>query len=343
MWTFVTACTDISDGGLHGKTGTLRANPYQGTLDIYRRGFLRTEPGVRHFMYADGTPFFYLGDTHWSMPMEPFEEMFTRVVDTRVAQGFTVYQSQPLGAKYQFADGLGEADLPGLQDLDRRFKYIAGAGLVHANAQLFFPPEISKPCYTDAYLKKLCRMWVARFGHYPVLWTSGQEVDNDFYFDRGDQNGFDAKSNPWKKVLAWVHEYDPYRHPGTATLEFLGGKPEPETFPPKHERPKYGYGVQASTSSFRDVPGHTWYAVSAGRLPRSRGIHWRPIKDFWGKRPGQTGCQLRRQLRPPVDVGRWAARPAGLDRLPERHVRPRLRGHRHIRFIEARTIWKKTP
>jgi hypothetical protein len=286
VWKFVTVCTDSSDGGLHGKTGTLGANRYQGKLDIYRRGFIRTAPEVRYFMYADGTPFFYLGDTHWSMPMEPFETMFACVVDRRVAQGFTVYQSQPLGAKYRFADGLAEADLPGLRDLDRRFKYIADAGLVHANAQLFSPPEISKPCYTDAYLKKLCRMWVARFGAHPVLWTTGQEVDNDFYFDRGDQNHFDAKSNPWKKVLAWVHEYDPYRHPGTAHMEFLGGAPEPETFPPKNERPKYGYGVQASTSSFRDVPGHSWYGVQ-WTPPHESEIHWRPIKDFWENGQGK--------------------------------------------------------
>ncbi|MEI7728494.1 MAG: DUF5060 domain-containing protein [Verrucomicrobiota bacterium] len=286
VWNYVSTCTDSSDGGLHDKHGTVGANRYQGSLEIYRHGFIKTALGKRHFMYADGTPFFYLGDTHWSMPLEPFDEMFKPIVNKRVAQGFTVYQSEPLGAKYNFSNGFSEADLPGLQDLDRRFKYIADAGLVHANAELFFPPEIIKPCYTDEYLKQLCRLWVARFGAYPVMWTSGQEVDNDFYFDRGDQHYFDANSNPWKKVLAWVHEYDAYQHPGTAHMEFTGNKPEPKEFPPKAERPKYGYGVMASTSSFRQVPGHTWYGIQWSP-PNVSGIHWPPVKDFWENGQGK--------------------------------------------------------
>jgi len=280
VWKYLSTCTDSSDSGLHSKRGTLGANRYQGALEIFRRGFLKTAPGVRYFMYADGTPFFYLGDTHWTMPQEPFDEMFEPIIKKRVAQGFTVYQSQPHGAKYNFADGLSEAALPGLQDLDRRFKAIADAGLVHANGELFFSREITKPCYTDAYLKKLCRLWVARFGAYPVMWTSAQEVDNDFYFDSGDQCQYQANTNPWKKVLAWVHAYDAYQHPGTAHMEFMGDKPEPKVFPPKNERPRWGYGVLASTSSFRDVPGHTWYGVQ-WTPPHESGIRWSAVKDFW--------------------------------------------------------------
>jgi hypothetical protein len=286
VWEYVSTCSNAADSGLHNIRGTLGANLYKGPLEIYKHGFIKTAPGVRYFMYADGTPFFYLGDTHWSMPGEPFEEMFKTIVDKRVMQGFTVYQSEPLGAKYNFGDGFSDADLPGLQDLDRRFKYIAEAGLVHANAELFFPPEIIKPCYTEDYLKRLCRMWVARFGAYPVLWTSAQEVDNDFYYDRGDKGVFDAKSNPWKKVLRWVLEFDIYKHPGTAHMEFMGSKAEPKEFPPKEQRPKYGYGVIASTSSFRDLPAHTWYAIQ-WTPPNNAGIHWPPLKDFWENGQGK--------------------------------------------------------
>ncbi|HWI58937.1 MAG TPA: DUF5060 domain-containing protein, partial [Bacillota bacterium] len=286
VWKYVSTCSNDSDTGLHGKSGTLGANRYQGSLAIYQHGFLKTAPGVRYFMYADGTPFFYLGDTHWSMPQEPFDEMFRVVVNQRVAQGFTVYQSEPLGAKYNLANGLNEADLPGFRELDRRFKYIADAGLVHANAQLFFSPEIGQRGYDDEYLAKLCRLWVARFGAYPVLWTTAQEVDNDFYFDRGEQTQFDARSNPWKKVLAWVHAQDGYQHPGTAHMEFAGARPEPKEFPPKAQRPRYGYGVMASTSSFRQVPGHTWYAVQ-WTPPNASGIPWAMVRDFWENGQGK--------------------------------------------------------
>lgn len=284
-WQYTTACTNAADAGLQGQSGNVTVRPYQGSLEIYRRGFLQTVPGKRHFLYGDGTPFFYLGDTHWSMPAEPFDEMFLKVIAKRVTQGFTVYQSEPLGARYFLANGLDDADLPGFRDLDRRFQAIAEAGLVHANAELFFPPEIVKPCYTDDYLQKLCRYWVARFGAYPVLWTTAQEVDNDFYFDRGDRH-FNAQSNPWKKVLAWVHQFDPYRQPGSAHMEFASGKPEPAVLPPKDQAPRYGFGVMASTSSFRDVTGHSWYAVQ-WTPPNNSGIPWSTVKDFWNNGQGK--------------------------------------------------------
>jgi len=285
-WTYTSTCSDTADSGLHGRSGRLQVAHYSGPLDIYRKGFIRTMPGIRHFIYADGSPFFYLGDTHWSMPQEPFDEMFTTIVRRRVAQGYTVYQSEVLGAHYDLSNGFDEADLPGFRDLDRRFQYIADAGLVHAHAQLFFPPEIVKPCYTDDYLRKLCRRWVARYGAYPVMWTTAQEVDNDFYADRGNAPLFDAASNPWKKILGWMHEYDPYGHPGSAHMEFMGREPEPKPLPPKDQRPRWGYGVVASTSSFRDVPGHTWYAIQ-WTPPNNAGMPWQPLKDFWDHGQGK--------------------------------------------------------
>lgn len=81
----------------------------------------------------------------------------------------------------------------------------------------------------------------------------------------------------WKYVSTCS---DTYQHPGTAHMEFMGGKPEPKEFPPKNERPRWGYGVLASTSGFRDVPGHTWYGVQ-WTPPHESGIHWLPVKDFW--------------------------------------------------------------
>ena len=69
-------------------------------------------------------------------------------------------------------------------------------------------------------------------------------------------------------------------------MEFAAAKPEPEEFPPKAERPKYGYGVMASTSSFRDVPGHTWYAVQ-WTPPQNSSLPWPLVKDFWENGQGE--------------------------------------------------------
>ena len=111
-WTYETKCTDAANVGLHGITGGIKCVPYSGDLEIYKRGFLKTEKGSRYFMYNDGTPFFYLGDTHWTLPVEEINgiggisqdladaygitSQFEYIMDVRMAQGFTVMQTQPL-------------------------------------------------------------------------------------------------------------------------------------------------------------------------------------------------------------------------------------------------------
>ncbi|WP_425553179.1 DUF4038 domain-containing protein [Kribbella lupini] len=40
----------------------------QGKLAVYQHGFLRPSADGHYLQYADGTPFFYLGDTHWILP-----------------------------------------------------------------------------------------------------------------------------------------------------------------------------------------------------------------------------------------------------------------------------------
>ena len=52
--------------GLNGVTGQLCCTPYSGPLAIYRHGFLKTDSTGTHLTYQDGTPFFWLGDTHWA-------------------------------------------------------------------------------------------------------------------------------------------------------------------------------------------------------------------------------------------------------------------------------------
>ena len=57
-----------------GRSGELSVKPYAGELEIYKRGFVTVAKGAKHFTYADGTPFFYLGDTHWGLYTEEIDE-----------------------------------------------------------------------------------------------------------------------------------------------------------------------------------------------------------------------------------------------------------------------------
>ncbi len=214
-WTYKT-CASSVDNGLNGITGEIECVEYTGEHEIYKRGFVKVSENKRYFTYADGTPFYYLGDTHWLMYRESFEESniegidstFKFIVDYRLTQGFTVYQSEPIGGDCE--NGIHEEELKKLRDFDRKFKYVADSGLLHANAQLFFAGTIQKPEYTPEYLVKLTKNWVARFGAYPVLWTIAQEVDPDFYTH--------ADVIKWDVVGETIYLNDCYQHPLTGHM-----------------------------------------------------------------------------------------------------------------------------
>lgn len=235
-WEMKTNCNFKNDKGLNNIMRTFYVRNYEGVLDIYKHGFLRISDNHRYLTYDDGLPFFYLGDTHWCFVHERFinsnvsgiPSQFCYIVDKRVNQGFTVYQSEaiqkPHGGVhsredeekyYDLSDGVSESDLAGFRNLDRKFKYIADKGLVHANSQLFWvmEPVVDSISYSNDYMYKLGRYWSARYGAYPVLWTVAQEVDKDF-------NGKldEVALNKWKSMADGLIENDDYQHPLSAHM-----------------------------------------------------------------------------------------------------------------------------
>jgi hypothetical protein len=275
-WKMRTKCTDTANTGLNGKKAVVLCLAYSGPYAIYKHGFLKISANKRYFVYNDGKPFFYLGDTHWIMPHERFAtsnvegvaSQFKYTVDKRVKQGFTVYQSEPIqqvqapgshdGSDeeqfYNLDDGFTAADLPGFANLDRKFKYIADKGLVHANAQLTFVAYPAKfpGIYTDLYLKKLARYWVARYGAYPVLWTTAQESDTK-----------DSLNNHiWGTVAETVAANDSYHQPLTLHMQDVSI-------------------TNASNSWFQGKSYHTWRAVQLQYNISSAAKIFKYTKDFW--------------------------------------------------------------
>ncbi len=299
-WTYETKCTNADDAGLNGKAGTITCTEYTGNLAIYKHGFIKTTPNVKYFTYADGTPFFYLGDTHWSLGSEPIKKV-TELVKKRVEQGFTVIQSEPLGSTFDMTDGVSKGDISGFKSYDEKFREIADKGLVHANAALFFPSYMEmfikgNGGYTknkvgqaihktgtmgmfDVYdisdsakaaLKQISRYWVARYGAYPVMWTLGQEVDNDFYWNRDEYNSHEAWSyvnNPYIYMAQYFAEADAYKQPLSAHQEGVSN-------------------TNASESAFRDCAAHTWYA-SQWSQNYDKAIDVKAPKDYWENGQGK--------------------------------------------------------
>lgn len=289
-WTYRTICTDPENAGLHNITNTLICTEYSGDLDVYKHGFVTTSYNKKYFTYADGTPFLYLGDTHWGFNGETLE-MIEENLEVRAAQGYNVYQTEPLSVKFNLTNGVSTADISGLRQFDEKFKLIADAGFTHANAQFFFSSQMltfvnnfggfsdtvvgtvthnsktntetgtkDHPLYdlsneAKAALEKLSRYWVARYSAYPVMWTMAQEIDNDYFWQNANGQGhleWAYVNNPFRYVAEYVGKYDPYKHPLSAHMEHSGFSANNTVA---------DSGDPMTSSAFNDIKAHNWYAA----------------------------------------------------------------------------------
>ena len=94
VYSYRTECNNTADAALHGRTGKLTVKPFVGKNPLYQRGFIRVAPDNRHFEHADGTPFFWLGDTWWMGLCQRLNwpNGFQFLVADRTRKGFTVVQ-----------------------------------------------------------------------------------------------------------------------------------------------------------------------------------------------------------------------------------------------------------
>ncbi len=300
IWDYKTKTTG-KDIGINNMKGTLACNEYKGELAIYKHGFVRTEKDLKYFVYDDGTPFFYLGDTHWAMPQEEFDSAgpnagdietnshFRYIVDRRAAQGFTVYQSEPLEGDINVSDGaITLMDIAAFQNLDRYFKYIAEKGLVHANAQFFLPGTGTVTKAFTENLRALTRYWAARYSAYPVMWTLGQECD--------DASNFSPDVPLWPTYVAMCgifDEVDPYNHPISAhqlnarDVTAKGGvKTRPIDYGTGDDSAGTGYSIVTRRSKFYGAKGHTWWANQWRPLVRTQ-INFNIPRDYWENGEGK--------------------------------------------------------
>ncbi|MBQ6864077.1 MAG: DUF4038 domain-containing protein [Clostridia bacterium] len=310
-WYYKTVCTDAENAGLHNRAGEVVCSQYSGDKAIYQHGFVTTKAGEKYFTYDDCTPFFYLGDTHWSLGDETVD-MVRTICAQRVAQGFSVLQSEPIGAAFDMSDGITEADMAGFAVNDEKFKIIADNGLVHANAQFFFPYSMEvliakNGGYSDVlltgkdgrktikmhdladstkqYLEKITRYWVARYASYPVMWTLGQEVDNDFYWNDTTHPDWNYINNPYKLVAEYIAKYDPYTHPLTAHQENAGSTAAYGDGENTEDECKvYRKGVAASC--FRSVASHDFYAAQWTPSKTAKS-DYEVEKDYWYNSQGK--------------------------------------------------------
>ena len=86
-------CSAKDDPGLHGIEGRIEIKPYTGNNPLYRHGPIRVSRNGRYFEHADGTPFFWLGDTWWKCLCKRLTwKGFQELTADRKKKGFSVIQ-----------------------------------------------------------------------------------------------------------------------------------------------------------------------------------------------------------------------------------------------------------
>ncbi len=211
-----TACSDATNPKLHGVEGTLEVGAYAGDNPLYRHGPVRVAQDRRHFEQADGTPFFWLGDTWWKglckrLTWEGFQELAA----DRKAKGFSVvqivcgpYPDEGLfearwenegGKPYQTRD-FTVVNPAYFEYADRRIAHLAESGLVPAIVGGWGRGDCDGMALAGvAGLQRHWRNLIARYGAYPAIWIVG-----------GESGGPE-----WTEVARYVRKIDPYHRPVT--------------------------------------------------------------------------------------------------------------------------------
>jgi hypothetical protein len=211
-FTYRVECTDKANPGLNGKEQTLSVAAYAGTNPLLKHGPLRVSANKRHFEHADGTPFFWLGDTWWKglcqrLPWEGFQELTA----DRKRKGFTVVQI--VCGTYPDEPGLlqpsweNEGGMPYLKEdfsemnpgyftyADRRFKHLVEAGIVPAIVGGWGRAVNLNAVGLPGY-KRHFRNLIARYGAYPVIWILGGETEKG--------------QGQWHELAQYVKSIEPY-------------------------------------------------------------------------------------------------------------------------------------
>lgn len=220
---FLSACSESRDQGLHGVGGKVEIIRYRGQNPLLRHGALRVAEDQRHFAHADGTPFFWLGDTWWMGLCQRLRwpEEFQTLATDRRAKGFNVvqivaglYPDMPAFDER----GANEAGFPWERDYarirpeyfdaaDRRIAYLVGQGFV--------------PCIVGAWgyhlpwlgtekMKQHWRYLIARWGALPVVWCAAGEGAMPFYLSKDKAVESARQKREWTEVIRFIHDTDPF-------------------------------------------------------------------------------------------------------------------------------------
>jgi len=210
IWTYQTSSPDP---GLNGNKGSFEC------IRSESPGFIRIHPQNPYaFVYDDGTPFFWMGDTqvifyHHNKGDYSFDNgTFQSLQDLRASQGITslYFGSWLFKKKGNFAQNEGGYNFnksnPDLlnpsfwQWADKRLQYVVSKGMVPGLGVGW--PDQGIASFGDNRLMRALRYMIARYAAYNVMWILFGEADE---FGMGWENKVRYFGKTVKKL-------DPYNH-----------------------------------------------------------------------------------------------------------------------------------
>jgi hypothetical protein len=302
-----TDCSDKTNPALHAVEGSIDLTPYTGDHLLYRHGFIKVADDHRHLVYADGTPFFWLGDTWWMGLCHRLHwpDEFQKLAADRKAKGFTVIQivaglypdMHPFDPR-----GANEAGFPWEKEYarinpayfdaaDQRIEYLVDQGFT--------------PCIVGAWgyfipwmgIEKMEKHWrylIARWGALPVVWCAAGEANLNWYLDKPFPIDDRKQVTQWTTVMRYIRKTDPYHrlltvHPtGIGRLSARNATDDPALLDfdmlqtPHGQRDAVEPTVRTMRESYADKPvmpvinGEAAYEMLSDKLPTqwTRQMFW---------------------------------------------------------------------
>jgi hypothetical protein len=237
-WSFRTASTPAVQG-LDGTNGSFECAAVRRTQTRFgKHGAVQVSGDGHYLQHADGTPFFWMGDTVWNGPLLATKADWDRFLDDRVEKRFSAIQFVTTQWRTAPADEKGQVAFTGkdriainpafFQRLDERIDAINAKGLLAVPVLLWAIRGDENPGYSlpEDQAIRLAEYMVARYGAHHVAWILP-----------GDGNYSGANADRWKRIgravfgerehapvtlhpggMQWP--YEPFR--GEKWLDFIG-------------------------------------------------------------------------------------------------------------------------
>jgi hypothetical protein len=281
------------------------AADHRGPSWDFRHGPLKVSEDRRFLVHADGTPFFYLGDTAWELFHRLDRDDAARYLERRRRQGFTVIQAVLLA---EF-DGLGEPNAYGHRPLIEHDPARPDVKPGARNDYWDHAGELVGMAAERGIYVGLLPTWGDKAG--PKKWGQGpvifnvenaraygrflgaryRDAPNVIWILGGDRPAVDEKEGDfravWNAMAAGLHEGDGGRH--VMTYHPMGGRSSSEWF---HETPWLAFNMLQSGHGAKDGANYKMIAADYARTPtkpvldgepryEDHPVDWKPEKGWF--------------------------------------------------------------